>query len=391
MKKTLFALAIATVTLGVGASQLLAITPKAPDFVVDQGTVQCKNPNFTTSNGINLAIAAAAVGKTIKVCPGSYTAVTVTKKVTLNGTAPLVTAAQCIAPATTPATDVNAFPVVEGGFAVDGVDDVKISQFTIQHAATGVHTTAATDGLTLTKNIVQNNTIGVYLNGGTAVKPSKVNGNCIRRNNQSGASAGSGIYTDQGLAFAQITKNAFYSNNNGGNGGAFNGAAGPMDSLFINGNSSNSDANFVSLAGATNSEISGNNATNTSGGAVFLDGDNWKVNIVGNTFTLGQDDGIGLGGGTNPNEQILIQSNSITSNSTDGIDTNADSLIRSVISQNTISSNGTRGIALVNSGNTGNFVLSNKVTTNGAGTADNCVENSGNNATWYANNAECTP
>src|SRR4029077_327691 len=134
MKKAFLALAVAAVGFTVGATQILAFTgPKSPDYLVGDGTHKCQNANFTGVNAINQAITASAPGKTIKVCAGSYSAVTVTKSITLNGVSPQMTTAQCITPATNPGKDVTKYSVIEGGVTVNGIDNVKVSQFTIQN------------------------------------------------------------------------------------------------------------------------------------------------------------------------------------------------------------------------------------------------------------------
>ncbi len=63
--------------------------------------------------------------------------------------------------------------------------------------------------------MIQNNTMGVYLNGGSDVTPNKVNSNCIRQNNKPARRSGNGIYSDQDLDSAQITSNSFYNNPSG--------------------------------------------------------------------------------------------------------------------------------------------------------------------------------
>ena len=384
MKKALLALAVAAAGLTVGATQLWA-TNKATNVIVGDGVHTCKSASFTGSNAINQAIAATAANKTIKVCSGSYDPVTVTKPMTINGTSLLLTTAQCIAPSANPAKDASKYAVIEGGVTVDGVDHVKVSGFTIQNAVggSGIHTTAATDALIVTKNVIQNNTMGVYLNGGTDVAPNKVNGNCIRQNNKSGSASGNGVYSDADLDSAQITSNSFYNNPSGG----INLPTGSLTDILIATNTSEKDENFVSATGSENLIIKGNTVSHALGGAVFLDGGNSHTQITGNTFQTGDDDGIGIGGP--PNDHVLIYGNTIKSNTTLGIDTNTDGLVDSLISKNTVTSNGDGGIQLVNTGNDGNFITDNTVTLNNSN-ADNCVDE-GDGNTWYNNNAECSP
>jgi hypothetical protein len=391
--KAIIVLAVATAALAVGATQLLATT-KAADLIVGDGTRPCNHADFDSPNGINQAIAAPGAGKTIKVCNGLYNAVNVTESVTLNGTSLLTTSAQCIAQTTNPANDLTKYSVIDGGVTIaPGVDNVKISQFTIKNGSgpqeAGVSMNGSSDGVNVTKNVIQSNVMGVYLNGGTSGNRNKVNGNCIRTNNDTGGANGNGVYSELGLHSAEITGNTFYNNNHGGDGGGINLPVGTIDSVLIGTNIANGNANFVSVTGSTKLRITGNTSTHSLGGAVFLDGDNDKTQITGNTFSSGDDDGIGLGGP--PNTQVLIQGNTISGNASYGIDTNANGLQGSLISKNTIKSNVAGGIALLNANNTGNFVTNNKVTANGLSNADNCKEEPGADNTFYSNNVECAP
>jgi nitrous oxidase accessory protein NosD len=400
VKKGLFALALVTAFGVVGASQLFASPTRsvASTITVDQGTQQCSgvHSGYKTASAINVAIAAANSGDTIKVCPGKYDPVVVTKQLTFTGTSvTATTAAQCATPGTTPATDVLKYAVVDGGgtnpaVSVDGIDGVTIQGLTIQNGPSGVHTTSATTGLTLQKNVIQNNTMGVYLNGGTDTAKNKLKSNCIRRNNVDGSASGSGVYSDQGLDSAKIQNNTFFRNNHSGDGGAINLPAGTLTHVLISGNTSSGDANFVSVTGSDQIEISGNTVTGALGGAVFLDGGNYKAHITGNTFTAGHDDGIGIGDPAN--DHVLIYGNTLTSNASDGIDTGADNaLTDSLIGTNTIKTNGDHGIAIYHTANDGNFITGNTSLSNGVTTDDNCVEEPGNDNTWYGNNTECNP
>ncbi len=60
----------------------------------------------------------------------------------------------------------------------------------------------------MTRNVLQENSIGVNLNG----TMSRVDFNCIRENNAGGSASGTGIYSDQGLKSAKINSNVFVNN-----------------------------------------------------------------------------------------------------------------------------------------------------------------------------------
>jgi hypothetical protein len=411
VKKAVLALAVAIAAGIVGASQLLATPTRsaATTITVDQGSQQCSGVNnaYKGHDAINVAVAAASDGSTIKVCPGNYDPVVVTKKLTFTGTSvTATTAAQCITPASWPATDTTKFAVVDDsstshattnpGFSVDGVDGVVIQGFTIQGRSSGIHTTAATDSLAIVSNVIQNNTIGVYLNGGQSdPTKNKVQKSCIRRNSMDGSASGSGIYSEHDLYFGKIEKNTFYRNNNSGEGGAINLAAGNIEDVQILNNTANGDANFVSVTGSLRLNVNANSTTGILGGAVFLDGGNVDTQITGNTFNAGHDDGVGInadGGGAN--DHVLIYGNTVTGNATDGIDTGDDgALTHSSIGTNTVKTNGDRGIALFHNNNSQNFVTGNTVTGNGVATSDNCVDTNKVlfHNTWYSNGSDCKP
>ena len=52
-------------------------------LIVDDDRAQCPNAHFDTAAGIQLAIAAAPPGGKIRVCPGTYSPINVTKPLTL--------------------------------------------------------------------------------------------------------------------------------------------------------------------------------------------------------------------------------------------------------------------------------------------------------------------
>lgn len=387
MKKVLLALALAA-ALGVGISHLAgAGTTKssASTWIVNddsKGKGKCDHPNFST---IQAAVSSGSVssGDTLTVCPGAYSETNVTKSLTINGPGTAPTSKNCKNTTKYPYTDPATYAVVTGGFDVDGVDNVTISGFTLQGGDEGVHTTAATDFLLLRQSVVQSNTIGVYFRG----THNTVDSNCIRSNNRAGSASGNGIYSE-GLTTSLITNNSFYNNNNGGSGGGVNLPTGTLDQLTIDTNTSDSDANFVSATGVTNSEIAGNTVTNARGGAIYLTGDNQKVKVTGNTISGGLDDGIAFGTDVAPNDSILVADNTVKSNATQGIDTSTGAaLTDSLIGTNTVSGNGSIGIKIGGgaSANTGNFIFKNTVSGNGS---PQCQDLSGGN-TFYGNTAGC--
>lgn len=407
VKKAFLALAL-LMAMGVGASQLFANSTRstASTITVDQGSQQCSGVNGTYkhADAINLALAAASSGSTIKVCPGKYDPVVVPtgKDLTIIGSSVTSTSSsQCIVPATNPATDQGKYAVVDGNgttdaISVDGVtNQVVLQNLTIQNGPTGVHTTSGTRSLQIKSNVIQNNSIGVYLNGGAPDSAkNKVQTNCIRRNNLAGSASGSGVYSDQNLDSAKIEKNTFFRNNNSGGGGAINLADGTITNVQILTNTSNQDAHFVSAHGSSRLIVSTNTATGALGGALWFDGENEDAQITGNSFTNGHAEGIALGGAGDSNDHVLIFGNTITGNATDGIGTTGDAaLTGSEIGNNTVKTNGDHGIALAHNNNTANFVTGNTISGNGVDTSDNCVDTDKvtYRNTWFSNGTACTP
>ena len=408
MKKAFLALAVVVTVAVAGASQLLASSSRSGASTItiddrDSGGAQCSgvtNDDYKHHDALVNAMNDVDPGGTIRVCPGKYDPVVVDQSVTIIGNNVTATSAsQCITPSSVPATDATKYAIVDGQGTQKAIDvsdiagPVKIQGLTIQNGSSGVYTTAGTTALAVVSNVIQNNTIGISLNGGGPNEAkNKVQKNCIRRNNMDGTAAGNGIYSEDALNSGKIELNTFYKNNHSGDGGAINLAAGNPTNVEILSNTSNQDANFVSATGTRRLIVNANTATGTIGGAVWLDGDNQDAQITKNTFNGGHDDGIGLG--SPANTHVLIFGNTIKGNATDGIDTSSDdALTGSSIGNNTVQTNGTRGIALLNLNNSDNFVTGNTVSGNGDDVTDNCLDTDKvlYNNTWFGNSSDCKP
>ncbi len=83
-----------------------------------------------------------------------------------------------------------------------------IDGFTVQNVVgnAGIFTSATFSGYWVFNNIVQNNTIGIYLNSADGTF-TQVKQNVVRSNRRPGAASGNGIYSDQGLRNAVIRDN----------------------------------------------------------------------------------------------------------------------------------------------------------------------------------------
>lgn len=188
-------------------------------IIVDDDRVECPNAQFTS---INAAVAAAPPGATIRVCPGVYhESVVVDKPLTLQAPRQQGTATECKSPIVDDPTKeaiVKYNTTLNGGNPSEGFDvessNVTIDGFKVEpdvpvgHDGVGIFTSRFFSGYELRHNVVQNNTIGMYVNSNGAA-PTDVSENCSRNNNLPGAATGSGFYSDQGLSNAQISNNYF--------------------------------------------------------------------------------------------------------------------------------------------------------------------------------------
>lgn len=189
-----------------------------PNFVVDDDHQQCPDATFTS---INAAVMAAPPGSTIRVCPGIYKESVQILKPNLYLQAPRQQgqATECKRDAPDPTRDAivvyNA--TLNGGNPSEGFDveapGVTIEGFTVQpdptlvtHDGVGIFTSRFFSGYEIRHNVVQNNSIGIYVNSDGSA-PTSVRENCVRNNNLGGAAGGNGIYSDQGLSNAVITNN----------------------------------------------------------------------------------------------------------------------------------------------------------------------------------------
>jgi parallel beta-helix repeat protein len=191
-------------------------------LIVDDDKVQCPNAQFTS---INAAVLAATPGATILVCPGLYK-----ESVPILLRAGLKLQAQKRAQCRTaddPTTEAIVLynATLNGGNPSEGFDvespNVTIDGFKVEpnstivlHDGVGIFTTRFSSGYDIRHNVVQNNTIGIYVNSDGSTL-TYVRENCSLNNNLTGASSGNGVYSDQGLSNAQITNNYFTGDQNG--------------------------------------------------------------------------------------------------------------------------------------------------------------------------------
>jgi F5/8 type C domain-containing protein len=282
--------------------------------VVDDDHAQCPNATFTN---ITDAINASANGDIIQVCPGTYNEqAVINKSLTLRGAQSGQDARTRSAPLGQEAVITNtcgpvrivADGVTLDGFIIQGADNTCAGTL-----GTGVHTNSANSGAQILNNIIQNNTMGVYLQNSGATQ-AKVQRNLIRGNNNAGAAAGIAIYSDSGLANALIDNNSFFNQSDSA---IF--LAGTQSNLTI----SNNDLGGLGVlsANTTTASISGNTSAGTTGfwfDQIRLFGGNSNISITCNSLTGGVR-GIRLSSENGSNANVTINNNNIQSHSEAGL------------------------------------------------------------------------
>lgn len=193
---------------------------RAATLRVDDDLAQCPVAAYTA---IQDAVDAASPGDTILVCPGSYhESVQVDRRVTLRARTPHPDVPRCTAAATPPNPSRQSivqspipgpfFPAISlqaNGAALEG--------FVIQGSTgnPGVYASPSFSGYRLERNLIQDNSIGISLQSSGATL-TRVVSNCIRSNNEPGSASGNGIYSEQGIAKADVRGNRFFENDNAG-------------------------------------------------------------------------------------------------------------------------------------------------------------------------------
>jgi len=312
-------------------------------FVVDDDLVQCPDADFTTATGIQQAIVAAPPGSTIRVCPGTYLPINISKTLVLQAPRQHGQATQC-------PPDVIADPTKDaiidaGNTAIIGVtvaaDDVVFYGFTVQNTTgnPGIYTFPAFSGYEIVFNVVQQNTFGLYLNSSGA-QQTWVSHNCFRFNNRPGSASGDGIYSDQGLRNAQIKENFFTGHNV-----ASMVFAGNQQNLTIEHNDSIDDATLIAIFNTANAVVAHNHFRNGRGSGVFVGG-----GVTGHiSLNLLEQSSTGSGISVNGPNEVVIEKNHVREFGFDGIRLDNTSL--STVAGNKVERNLRDGIRLRNNSN----------------------------------------
>lgn len=295
-------------TLAISAIAALSVLSGKPAAAFDW--------NSTPAN-LPAVIAAATNGDTIYVSAGTCsTHVTVNKTLNIRGAQADVPgsantrgASETIlangVTVTANAVQLNGL-VIRGG---DGIGDTT---------GAGIFARSTTSFLTFTNNIVEQNTIGLYLNGLGHV----VQYNLFRNNNRPGAASGDGIYSDAGLQSAIITHNSFQGNTSGSIVivGGVKGAV--VDDITISNNSIINDAT-IALFGSSNVTVSNNVVCNIANGhALMIGGSDSHISVSNNQFINSEYRGVRVSVGNNKysaNRDIRIYFNDFSDNRLGGL------------------------------------------------------------------------
>jgi parallel beta-helix repeat protein len=322
------ALAATAATFGTAGGSA-AVTTR----LVDDDNAQCPNALY---NAVGDALADASDGDTIIVCPGDYTGegnIVVDKRLSLVGyTGKVVNMATCADDTGHTFLQPSSNSVVQS-FQVEH-NLVSIRNFTIDSAPEfGVLIPAGVSRATVFRNVIQHASIGVNLNGSTSM----VYTNCIRDNNAGGSASGTGVYSDQGLTASTIDQNLFFGNDSAAITLLDTAGPGSLDDNRVTNNVSVQDGDLLSVAGATNSKISGNSSSASGGAAVFLQS----------------------GALADPNSGLEITNNKLTNGMDIGINVDDDALVNSTIKSNTAKGNASLGILVQAAGNMNNTITKN--------------------------------
>ena len=294
-------------------------------LLVDDDGAQCPSAAYTD---INTAISAANTGDTIVVCPGTYDATTVDKRLTLSGYTKDLSGklSTCSDRLHFPADQTTKDSIVAGFYVA--ADFATIKGFTVTAPESGINIPFGTDGVWVTRNVLQDNSIGVNLNG----TMSRVENNCFRDNNAGGSASGTGVYSDQGLKSAGISRNVFVNNTAAAITLLDAAGIGSLDAVKVQNNVSSDDGDLISITGSTNSLIRQNTSTGAVGAGIFVEmgfAANSNLEISNNTLNSGDD--IGINAADTGLEDSTIKGNTAKGNASVGILVQANSTDNSIV------------------------------------------------------------
>jgi len=359
--------------MGTGA---LLIAPSAyaqAVLTVGNGTSGSCTGQYST---ISQAVAAAASGDTIDVCPGTY-AETVDVSIadlTFDG------AQTGDNPVTTspPSADQSVVASEDGGFVLSSAaDDTAINGFTIEDAGIsgsnddGIEAFQGSTGLTVEDNIIQGNNNGMNMQNPDGSSPAYIEDNVFASNDQGGnyltnPGTGTGVFISNGPADnTLISANSFSFDSQT----AINFAGSSSNystGLVVSDNKSTNDSTFLVATNSTNALVDGNIITSSVsapggfGDAILDFGSNTGLRISNNTITAT--------GASSTNQQAGVRISTYSGTPSDST---------------TVSSNKVKGYyfgVYVESGYTSTYITSNKIKKSveagiylGSGTSGNVI------------------
>ncbi|MFN8543877.1 MAG: right-handed parallel beta-helix repeat-containing protein [Candidatus Binatia bacterium] len=312
---------------------------------VDDDGVQCRTAGYTT---IQAAVAAAAPGDSIKICPGTYTGqVTVDKALKIKGRAPKVKTCNTLAAPDPTLHSIYEAPTATGlaGIGIDVfADNVTIQGLVVTHAGeAGIRTDSAYAAFTLKSSVFVENANGLYFHSRGGAR-SLVKANCFRK------SGLAGIRTRYGLADATISKNLFFETADAAAIIIDQEPGSTNERLDVSHNQSTGDSTFAVILGTVDSVFSKNTVDATVGTAIFVAGNNVNLAITGNTVTNAGTRAIRFNTeffGGSASTGVLVSKNTIEKAGLHGIavDSGAgeSSLVASTIEKNAVMDSGQSG------------------------------------------------
>jgi parallel beta-helix repeat protein len=209
-----------------------------------------------------------------------------------------------------------------------------------------VTTEAAFSGYRISDNTFDNNVFGLYFNSGGS-STSTARDNCFNDNNQSGSASGNGIYEDQGLTNAVISRNVFTGNTSSAV------VLVTASNVTVAANTSRADGTLLALVNSSGGTVSRNRATDDPGTAIYVcgsSGTSIRENAVERSgaglFVDGPADSCSA------STQLEVGNNQFNRSSTYGIYVASSSLSSSTIENNRAKDSAADGIYMASGMNT---------------------------------------
>lgn len=262
---------------------------------------------------IQAAINNALDYDTIRVAPGTYT-----ENITVNKTIQLLGAQAGIDARTRAGTQESIITGTGSTLVRVSADNVVVDGFTIQGntAGNGVHA-GNVSGYWIFNNIIQNNTLGVFLEPNSGTTTSQLRQNLVRDNV---SPTGNGIFLRALNVFIDSNRITGHREN-----ASINITEGATNVIISNNDII--DDTSIALEGSTNIKIANNRLIDTQGTAIFIGGDTNITEIEGNIISGSTGNGISVNNifSAVQNQNIRAKDNSIEGNQLAGLNVAAAS------------------------------------------------------------------